>query len=127
MTFKKAFIAIGSVFLLSVALVVTKVAAYDFIDIPLHLMGGFVCSMLAAVLIQKAGTIDKPSWFTLTFTVGVVMIISLIWEYTEYWNLYNFYIPSEVLEVMTIRDTLSDFVNAGLGATAGWYLFIKKT
>jgi hypothetical protein len=127
MTLKKALVTIGSVFLLSVLLVVTKVAAYDFVDIPLHIMGGFACSMLATFMIHKAGIGAKPHWFTLIFTIGVVTIISVGWELTELWNLYNFYIPSDLLEAMTVRDTLSDFVNAGLGAAFGWYLFIKKS
>lgn len=127
MTLKKALISIAAVFLFSVILVVTKVAAHDFVDIPLHMMGGFVCSMLAAWLIQKADASVKPYWFSLAFTIGIVMIISVGWELTELWNLYNFYIPSDLLEAMTVRDTLSDFVNAGLGATLGWYLFIKKS
>ena len=126
MTFRKAALSIGAVFLASIILALTGIAfRYEYVDVPLHFLGGFTWTMVAAILIQKAGKQSGPKWFNFIFTVGFVLVIGVAWEWAEYIEVQL--IDSQALtEGFTLRDMLGDFILDSLGAIVGWYFFVKN-
>lgn len=85
------------------------------LDIPMHVMGGFgVASLTAAILSYKNHTVSYWKLFLL-YTV-----VAVSWELYEY-----------VKDIMEIRnwngwpDTLSDFINGAIGMSVA-YLFVRK-
>jgi len=126
MKFRTATTAIGAVFLLSVLLSVTDIAfKYEYTDVSVHFLGGFVWTMIAGILITQAGKGGQPMWFGLFFTLGFVAAISVGWEWAEY--IFVKAVDIEKITVgFTLRDTLGDFINNALGAAVGWYIFVKN-
>lgn len=90
---------------------------YDlkWLDIPMHLMGGFgVASLICALYAYKGKTISFLHLFLL------YTIVACIWELYEYQSgAVTYQNASEWL------DTIKDYVN-GLAGTAIAYLFIRR-
>ncbi len=117
MTLKKAFVFILCVFLASVLLSVTGVAKrFEYVDVPLHILGGLGWAMVAVVALHK--TSKQPWWIQLFFTIGVVLLVGLLWEFAEF-------AAQSLLGAQTWRDTLGDLFNDSLGAILGWIIYLK--
>jgi uncharacterized membrane protein YjdF len=126
MTFPKAFGFIAGVFLLCLLLIFTGVAGdYEILDIPLHFLGGFGWGLVAILLIKRTNVTNLPKWFTLVFTIGLVLIVGTLWEFAEY--LLELAVgDSQYLTPLTLRDTLADLLNDSLGAITAWFIFKNK-
>lgn len=85
------------------------------LDIPMHVMGGFgVASLAAAILSYKKYSISYWKLFV------IYVVVAVSWELYEY-----------VKDIMEIRDwngwidTLSDCINGAIGVSVA-YLFVRK-
>ncbi len=95
----------------------------EWLDVPMHIAGGMAWAMLAAWMIRKAKTENNPMWFNLFFTVGLVMFVGSSWETLEFLLVKATVLPAATF---TIRDTIGDLFNDGIGSLIGWYIFIYK-
>src|SRR5579885_2314440 len=107
MSLRNIFLFLLGVLLLSILLAVTGVAKhYEYVDVPLHILGGFGWAMIAANLIVRAKAPSQPKWFNFLFTVGVVLLVGVLWEFFEF-GISHWAGPQ------TWRDTLGDLMNDG--------------
>lgn len=129
--FKRAFIAIGLVLLIHGILLVTNGYSIPNMDVPMHLLGGFVMALLALAIHHAVSsryhTSHSPVWYHYTFVVGFAMLVGVAWEFHEYifdqtinvW--YN--LPQSQL---SLADTMKDFMNDWIGASIAFFLFKKS-
>lgn len=85
------------------------------LDIPMHIMGGFGVASLTAAILSYA---DKPVSFKNLFIA--YSVVALGWELYEYAN--------DILthgEQNALLDSASDYINGLLGTFVA-YLFIRK-
>ena len=97
---------------------------WEWIDVPMHMIGGFVVAILAAGIIHHYQLNQKPWFFTLLFSVSFVIFIGAGWELCEY--LIGFILSSDIIGLLTVRDLLGDLFNDSLGAILAWLIFIRK-
>lgn len=89
---------------------------YHWLDIPLHIMGGLVISLLIGLVYLMRGDIHQQDTFTFRkyfWLVWATMMIGVAWEYYEY--------IFKLHEVKTgvVLDTLGDLTNDLIGALLG--------
>ncbi len=117
---------IALIYVLNWVVVLTGVGfKFEAIDVPFHFAGGFMQALLAFGILRSGKLQNLPKWFSFLFVVGFVAIISVGWEIVEFLQLYFSHQP-ELFGEMTLRDSLGDLVNDGLGAITAWLLFHKK-
>ena len=129
--FKRAFIAIGIVLLIHGALLATDGYSIPNMDVPMHLLGGFVMALLALAIhhavSNKYHTNHSPAWNHYTVVVGFAMLVGIAWEFHEYifdqTNNIWYNLPQSQ---PSLSDTMKDFLNDWIGATVAFILF-KKT
>lgn len=86
------------------------------LDIPMHLIGGFVTAWSAARLYHlwnlKQGLIIKPVIAVYIWFIAITALVGILWE------IYEFLLDPFVTMVMqaTVKDTIGDLVNDLLGA-----------
>ena len=85
------------------------------LDIPMHILGGFGVASLAAAVLHYKDT--KVSYWKL---FAVYVVIAIVWELYEY--------TSDVIKLLEWNgwtDTVADFINGLIGMSIA-YLFVKK-
>ncbi len=128
MRLRTGLLSMAAVLVLQVFLVQFHVyGRWEWIDVPVHMLGGFVVGMIAAGLITYAKASNRPLWFNFIFTSAVVVMVGAGWEILE----YVFYNSSQtgasiIGEGLTVRDLLGDLINDGIGGVVAWFLFIRK-
>ena len=117
-----------AVFSIITVLVIAEIVGFlapqpEWLDIPFHIAGGIGWAMFAAWMIGKAKTERNPVWFNLIFTAGFVMFIGSSWEALEFLLVRGHIFPSTGF---TLRDTIGDLFNDGVGSLIGWLLFVRN-
>ncbi len=96
----------------------------DWVDMPMHFLGGFWVAMVFFYLNQKFFKIQN-FWTTVIMTLSFVALIGVFWEFFEF--LYDFFIFSkEYFGVFQrgISDTMSDLFFDLIGGSA--FLIVDK-
>lgn len=125
--FIKAFIAPALVFIIHLIFDKTQLyLTYEWLDIPMHLAGGFAIALMISSLLKiaedkKMLKINNPLRFL--FIISFVALIAIFWEFYEFILDYiNATIPNQELR---FTDTIKDFFFGLIGAIFG-YLFSRK-
>jgi len=129
--FNRAFISIGLVLLIHGTLLITGGYAIPNMDVPMHLLGGFVMALLALAIHHNVSntynTSHSPVWYHYLFVVGFAMLIGVAWEFHEY-------ILDQTINVwyslphsqLSLADTMKDLMNDWIGASAAFFLLKKS-
>ena len=100
---------------------------YQWLDIPMHILGGFGTGLLAITLNYKFKVFESRPWINAILILGIVALVGVFWEFFEF-ILHNylarFHLPeppvaknSFDLYKDTLKDLLDDIVG-GFIATA---------
>lgn len=96
----------------------------EWLDVPFHIAGGIAWAMMAAWMIRRT-RMERiiPEWFKFAFVVGLVMFIGSGWETLEF-----LLVRAEIFSDIhfTLRDTIGDLFNDGIGSLIGWFLFVRN-
>ena len=96
---------------------------YKWLDIPMHLLGGFVVALLGVCLYtlynQKLGKV-----FFWTLILLFVLVIGSFWEIFELSMSIMYHV--QTMNLTNIYDTISDLINDTIGGLAALYLTHKK-
>jgi len=89
---------------------------FAWLDTPMHLVGGAVSAWAAWVfwlhLRRTRALPELPGWFRDISVLGVVAIIGILWEFSEF-------LTDEIRATLlqgSVADTMKDFANDLLGA-----------
>lgn len=97
---------------------------WEYLDVPMHLLGGVVAAWslvrFVAVLPVKWRPVIRPAWARYLFWLGLVALVTIVWEIYEV--IFDYFSPFPT--PMTLIDTLGDMVNGLLGASL--FLLIKN-
>lgn len=109
--------------------IITLLGFYDsaqWLDIPMHLLGGIVVGysfFLTLNYLQEKDNFQNKKIYTAIFSVALVSLIAVFWEFYEFGMDYFFglnYQPS-------VEDTMLDFFLGILGGVfVNLLLFLKK-
>jgi uncharacterized membrane-anchored protein len=91
------------------------------LDIPVHLLGGFWVGSFALYMYyrRKNARADRSSIFVASLAFSSALLIGLFWE------LYEYYVNSAAnLYECDMVDTLSDLANDAIGAISAAVLFL---
>lgn len=96
---------------------------YKWLDIPMHLFGGFVVALLGVCLyILYKKKIDKVFFWVLILLF--VLVIGSFWEIFELSMSVMYHM--QTMNLTNIYDTISDLINDTIGGVAALYLSHKK-
>ena len=127
----RAYIAIAIVLLIHGVLLVTNGYSIPQIDVPMHILGGFVMGLLGLAIhhtvASKYHSTHSPMWYHYTFVIGFAMLVGIAWEFHEYvfdqtiniW--YN--LPQSQI---SLADTMKDFLDDWIGASIAFLIFKKQ-
>src|SRR3989344_3757069 len=83
---------------------------YDWLDIPMHLAGGFAIAIMIYSLLNIAENkkmLKITNLFRFLFVLSFVALISILWEFYEFaWDYLNNAIQNQE---MRFTDTIKDF------------------
>ena len=98
---------------------------YPWIDIPFHIGGGFVISLLIVLLVLfKHSEIEVLDLSHFQFiTLWGTMMIGVLWEYYEFFFKLNKVEGSIVID--TIADLINDFIGAVIGLALAYWVIRK--
>ncbi|MFZ2151919.1 MAG: hypothetical protein WAV09_02290 [Minisyncoccia bacterium] len=97
--------------------------AYRWLDIPMHVFGGFVVALLGVCLLAFfRRKIEKPVFSLLV--VLFVLVVGALWEIFELSVNVMYHIRTTNLT--HIQDTIFDLINDVIGALAALYVAYKK-
>jgi len=97
--------------------------AYKWLDIPMHLLGGFVVALLGVSLYSLyPKKIDKAYFWVLILLF--VLTIGSFWEIFELSMSVMYHV--QTMNLTNIIDTTSDLINDTIGGVAALYLTHKK-
>jgi hypothetical protein len=138
MTIKGALYAAIGVFLLNILLVVLGVyEAFPNIDIPMHVLGGFLMGCLAwgiaahFVRDVRFGSLKPITRYVMSFLyiLGFVALVSVFWEAYEFLaDLFMQGFAPELNENLAgtrqggVQDMLGDFAMDFIGGAIAWWL-----
>ena len=97
---------------------------YPWLDIPMHLLGGFWVALFVLAQYYRASfpaRKDPSPLFVVVFAVAVTMTIGLFWELFE----FSAQTLIERAEFHNLGDTLLDLVNDLFGSLCAATLFIR--
>jgi len=94
---------------------------YPWLDIPLHIIAGFMMGAWAA---GSAAGRRMPTARMFLYVFGVVVVGGVLWEVFEYMAALTGGEPGFVLDV--IGDLVNDCLGGALPAILYWYLHRKK-
>lgn len=96
---------------------------YKWLDIPMHLFGGFVVALLGVCLLSFLHKkIEKSIFFILV--VLFVLVVGLSWEVFELFMNIVYHIRT--IDLANIYDTIFDLINDVIGAVVVLYFAYKK-
>lgn len=137
-TIKGAFYAAVSVFLLNVVLVlIGAYAAWPHIDMPMHMLGGFLMGCLAwGIAFHFVKDVKFENFKPITryimsflYVLGFVALVSVLWEAYEY--LADVIMQSRLKDLNNqlagirspgVKDMMGDFAMDFIGGTLAWWL-----
>lgn len=101
------------------------------IDVPLHFFGGLATGMFAIALhddFKRRHKIGRtPRWYDLLFTLGFVSLVAIAWEFHEYALDRTLFTHFDLaVSQLSVADTIGDFLNGLLGATAAYLSFGRR-
>lgn len=97
--------------------------AYKWLDIPMHLLGGFVVALLGVSLYSLyPKKIDKVYFWLLILMF--VLTIGSFWEIFELSMSVMYHV--QTMNLTNIYDTTSDLINDTIGGIGALYLSHKK-
>jgi hypothetical protein len=86
---------------------------YPFLDMPMHLLGGFVGALAAYATIVTLGGVSVSAEKSLLGVMLAVLAIAIGWELFEYtWSVTN--------DAGISSDTMSDILFGLVGGLVGW-------
>jgi len=86
---------------------------YPFLDMPMHLLGGFVGALAAYATIVTVGGVSISAEKSLLWVILAVLAIAIGWEVFEYmWSVTN--------DAGISSDTMSDILFGLIGGLVGW-------
>lgn len=97
--------------------------AYKWLDIPMHLFGGFVVALLGVCLYSLYGKKLTRDFFW-TLIILFVLVIGSFWEIFELSMSVMYHV--QTMDLTNIYDTISDLINDTIGAIGALYLSHKK-
>lgn len=102
----------------------------DYVDIPLHILGGFVFAFAEVVYFKEFLPKQKGFWprlFVILFIVGGSALIGVLWEHYEWLHDHFLAIPQHLLLAQPdLADTMKDLLNDLLGGVAVAILYLNK-
>lgn len=132
MSFKPAILVILAVVIADIIFMLTGLyGIFPWLDIPMHFMGGFGMALLAfaihSLTFSKTKTKQMPIWYLAIFIMGFTMMIGVAWEFHEYIldNTAHYWYGYPISQI-SLTDTMKDFLDDWLGASAAFLLFYKK-
>ncbi len=129
--FKRAFLAIGIVLLIHVAILISGTYTLLHVDTLMHALGGFAMGLLGLAIhhsvASKHHTRHSPWWYHYTFVIGFAMLVGIAWEFHEYildqtvnvW--YNW-----PMNQLSLADTMKDFFMDWLGASVAFFFLHRQ-
>ena len=123
----KAFLAPVIVLLIHIILLFLGLYSdYEWIDIPMHFLGGFAVAItfvLLLKLLQEKKLFGRSHWLVFfVFIISLVCLIAVLWEFSEFIldKITHFNIQ------LSVADTLSDLLFGLLGGIFGFAVFYPK-
>ena len=100
-------------------------------DDMLHCMSGVLLVLVGVTITQAAaGRRALPAWFVVLFAFCLALAVGVLWEFVEFSSDFFFHtalqqwdMPPQAIVMgasyqgMGLRDTMSDLINAAIGAT----------
>jgi VanZ family protein len=86
---------------------------HDWLDTPLHLIGGFISALLISLILYFR-TNNTDSFIFYYYIIWWSLFIGVGWEYLEFY--LKLHEPNPSLQPDTITDLLADFIGAVIGA-----------
>lgn len=132
MKFRTAYFAILFVLVIHGILLLTDGYYHlDQIDVPLHIMGGFVMSMLGLAIHHQVSTNHHnkmaPWWYRFVFVVGFAVLIGVLWEFYEFVMDQTVHKWFELpVAQPSLANTMKDLLDDLIGAIAAFWVFQKE-
>jgi hypothetical protein len=96
---------------------------YKWLDIPMHLLGGFVVALLGVCLYTLYNQKTTKVFFWILILL-FVLVIGSFWEIFELSMSVMYHV--QTMNLTNIYDTVSDLINDTIGAIVALYLTHKK-
>lgn len=83
------------------------------LDIPMHIAGGFVASWTAYLFLKQIKAELKPVWFKFALLIGFTCFVGIVWEVYEFYH--DLVFKSNIYQVSAL-DTMADMGDGLIGA-----------
>lgn len=134
MTFRKSITAMISVLVINqISIWLGFYETFDWIDIPMHYLGGIAIGMFAIALwldgiseIKFKGRLARHLdwWLVPIFVLGVVSMVAIAWEWHEF--ALDVLITGAPVRQPDIADTMLDFLMGMLGGVTSLIFYKRK-
>lgn len=94
------------------------------LDIPMHIAGGFAASWTALLFLRHQKVELKPDWLKFVLLIGFTCFASIIWEVYEFYH--DLFFKEYVYQVSAL-DTMADMGDGLIGAILFFvFLYFRK-
>lgn len=83
------------------------------LDIPMHIAGGFAASWTALMFLRRIKAESKPKWLKFALLIGFTCFAGIMWEVYEFYH--DLFFKEHIYQVSAL-DTMADLADGLIGA-----------